>query len=166
MQVSRLTTDHTVLTVARLTVSKILSHVAGYTLLMESNLNVQENLLSPGIVVSITKAIVRKTLSLVSNAVNSPKNLSDLDFSNKIVIHKYPVSPDRLNLRTNRITHNYMHARLGKRTSAQILNNLIYFGTNKVWHQSLTSAHVILLHGAELNISIEFGAQIDIRLMS
>ena len=101
MQVSRLTTDHTVLTVARLTVSKILSHVAGYTLLMESNLNVQENLLSPGIVVSITKAIVRKRLSLVSNAVNSPKNLSDLDFSNKIVIHEYPVGPDRLKLRTN-----------------------------------------------------------------
>ena len=78
--------------VARLMVSKMLSHVAGYTLPMESNLNAQENLLSPGIAVSITRAIVRKKLSLVSNAVNSRKNLSDLDFSSIFIILGNPIN--------------------------------------------------------------------------
>ena len=67
-------------TVVKLTVSKMFRHAAGYTLRMESNLNVHENLLSLDIVVSTTKAIVRKKLSLVSNAVNSPKNLFGLNF--------------------------------------------------------------------------------------
>ena len=72
-----------------LTVSKMLIHAAGYTLRMESNLNVRENSLSLDIVVSITKAIVHKKLFLEFNAVNSPKNLSDLDFQNKLIILKF-----------------------------------------------------------------------------
>ena len=67
-------------TVVKLTASKMFRRAAGFTLRMESNLSVHENLLSLDIVVSTTKAIVRKKLSLVSNVVNSPKNLFGLNF--------------------------------------------------------------------------------------
>ena len=48
----------------------------------------------------------------------------------------------------------------GKRTSAQISKNFINFVTNKLRPKSLTSAHVIILHGAEVNIRIELGAEV------
>ena len=67
-------------TVVKLTASKMFRRAAGFTLRMESNLSVRENSLSLDIVVSTTKAIVHKKLSLEFNAVNSPKNLFDLDF--------------------------------------------------------------------------------------
>ena len=76
-------------TVVRLTASKMLRRAAGFTLRMESNLSVRENSLSLDIVVSTTKAIVHKKLSLEFNAVNSPKNLCDLDFQNKLIILKF-----------------------------------------------------------------------------
>ena len=37
---------------------------------------------------------------------------------------------------------------------------------NELRHKSLTSAHVILLHGAEVNISIKLGAEVSIRCRS
>ena len=72
-------------TVVKLTASKMFRRAAGFTLRMESNLSVRENSLSLDIVVSTTKAIVHKKLSLEFNAVNSPKNLSDLNFQNKLI---------------------------------------------------------------------------------
>ena len=37
---------------------------------------------------------------------------------------------------------------------------------NELRHKSLPSAHVILLHDAEVNISIELGAEVNIRYRS
>ena len=45
----------------------------------------------------------------------------------------------------------------GKITSAQILKNFINF---KSWHKSLTSAHVMILHGAEVNMPTEVDAEV------
>ena len=54
----------------------------------------------------------------------------------------------------------------GTRTSTQILKNFINFGTNSFRHKSLTSAHVILLHYAEVNIPMELSAEVNIRCRS
>ena len=48
----------------------------------------------------------------------------------------------------------------GKRTAAQISKNFINFVTNKLRSKSLTSAHVIILHGAEVNIPIGLSAEV------
>ena len=37
---------------------------------------------------------------------------------------------------------------------------------NELRHKSLTSAHEILLHGAEVNISIKLGAEVSIKCRS
>ena len=37
---------------------------------------------------------------------------------------------------------------------------------NELRHKSLTSAHVILLHGADVNISIKLDAEVNIRCRS
>ena len=52
------------------------------------------------------------------------------------------------------------------RTTAQNLKIPIDFGTNKLRHKSLTWAHVVLLHGAEVNIWIELGAEVNILCQS
>jgi len=54
----------------------------------------------------------------------------------------------------------------GTRTSTQISKHFINFGKYKFWHKSLTSAHVILLHYAEVNIPMELGAEINITCRS
>ena len=54
----------------------------------------------------------------------------------------------------------------GNRTSAQILKSFIHFGTNWFRHKSLTSAHVMLLHYAEVKIPMELGAEINITCRS
>ena len=56
---------------------------------MELNRNVRENMLLLAFVVSTIKATVLRKPSLEFNAVNSPKNLSDLDFQNKLIILKF-----------------------------------------------------------------------------
>ena len=84
------------------------------------------------------------------------------------IVHKKASRPGLQGTFTKKNPGNRTSARVnfGTRTSAQISKIFINFGTNQFRHKSLTSAHVILLHYAEVNIPMELGAEVNIRCRS
>ena len=77
------------------------------------------------------------------------------------------VSSSRLNKNVLTPNHNNsisalytLNKRVYKRTSARVMFGTYFENFPKLRHMLLTSAHVILLNGAEFNISVKLGADV------